>query len=85
MLTKQEIRGRLATLIHEIAGVPLESISDAASVDQELQMSSLAFVELQVAIEDEYQIRIDPIQVVELNQFGAIADYVLHLTLEEAR
>jgi len=39
-------------------------------------MQSIAFVELQVAIEDEYQIQIDPIRVVELNEFGAIVDYV---------
>ena len=79
MPTNQDVKSRLAMLIHEIAAVPLESINDSASVDQELQMSSLAFVELQVAIEDEYQIQIDPIQVVELNRFSAIADYVLAL------
>jgi acyl carrier protein len=77
--TGQAIRKRLAHLIHEIANVPLEQITDSATVDGDIQMESVAFVELQVAIEDEFQIEIDPIQVVELNRFGAIADYVHHL------
>ena len=76
MPTKDEVREQLARLINEIARVPLKSITDEATVDNQLQMESVAFVELQVAIEDEYQIEIDPIRVVELNQFGAIVDYV---------
>ena len=64
----------MVDLIHEIAGVPVERITDQATVDDELQMQSVAFVELQVAIEDTYEIQIDPIQVVELNEFGAIAN-----------
>ncbi|MBI4515140.1 MAG: acyl carrier protein [Deltaproteobacteria bacterium] len=74
--TRQAVRKRLAILMHEIAGVPLEQITETASVDNEIQMESVAFTELQVAIEEEYQIEIDPILILELNGFGAIADYV---------
>ncbi|MCK6553851.1 acyl carrier protein [Candidatus Binatia bacterium] len=70
------MRDRLAQLLGEIGGIPAESITDAAGVDDQLQMSSLAFLELQAALEDEYEIQIDPIQVVELNQFGRIVDYL---------
>lgn len=70
----------MASLISEIASIPAEQISDMATVDDQLQMNSVAFVELQVAIEDEYDIQIDPIRVVELNQFGAIVDYILQCT-----
>ena len=45
-------------------------------------MESVAFVELQVAIEDEYAIEIDPIRIVELNEFGAIGDYVYSLAVD---
>jgi acyl carrier protein len=75
-VTRAEVRDRISSLIHEIAAVPRERITDQATVDNELQMQSVAFVELQVAIEDEYEIQIDPIQIVELNEFGAIVDYV---------
>ena len=74
--TRDQVAERLATLINEIAKIPLEQITETATVDEELQMQSVAFVELQVAIEEEYNIQIDPIQVVELNEFGAIVDYV---------
>jgi acyl carrier protein len=74
--TRDEVRRRLVELIHEIAGIPLERITDEATVDDELRMQSVAFVELQVAIEDTYEIQVDPIQVVELNQFGAITNYI---------
>jgi acyl carrier protein len=74
--SRNEVKDRLASLLNEIGGVAIERITDDATVDDELQMSSLAFVELQVALEDEYDIQIDPIQVVELNGFAAIVDYV---------
>jgi acyl carrier protein len=73
---RSEIRDRLVRLMNEIAKIPVEQITDAATVDEELHMESVAFVELIVAIEEEYQVEIDPIRVVELNQFGPIVDYV---------
>jgi len=83
--TVAEVRERLACLINEIAGVPKIRITDSATVDDDLQMQSVAFVELQVAIEEEYQIQIDPIEVVELNQFGAIVDYVHRCIVPQKR
>jgi acyl carrier protein len=81
-LTRADVSQRLACLINEIAGTPIERVTDEATVDEELQMQSVAFVELQVAIEDEYQIQIDPVHVVELNQFAAIVDYVYNCAVK---
>lgn len=74
--TRQQIRARLAQLLCEIARVPLEMILDTATVDHELRMESVAFIEIQVAIEEEYEIQLDPIYLVELNSFGAIVDHI---------
>ena len=74
--THHEVRQRLASLLTEIAKIPTERITDSATVDEDLQMQSVAFVELLVALEEEYQIEIDPLMVVELNDFGRIADYI---------
>lgn len=82
--TRQEVRDRLVTLVHEIAGVPVTRITDTATVDNEIELQSVTFVELQVAIEDEYNIQVDPIRVVELNSFGAIVDYIYSIILEGA-
>jgi len=77
---RQAVRARLASLINEIANIPLDDITDSATVDSELQMESVTFVELYVAIEDEYEVEIDPVQLVELNRFDAIVDYVYEKT-----
>ncbi len=74
--TRREVKERIASLISEIADVPRDLIRDGATVDRELRMESVTFVEIMVAIEDEFQIEIDPLFVVELNEFGAIASYV---------
>jgi acyl carrier protein len=81
---EREVRDRLACLINEIVGIPVERIQDDATVDGELQMQSVAFVELQAAIEEEYNIVIDPIHVVELNKFGAIVAYICDCIASEA-
>lgn len=76
MPTKEDIRRTLVRLLNEIGQIPAEKVIASATIDEDLRLSSLAFVELQVAIEDEYDIQIDPVQVVELNEFGPIVDYV---------
>ena len=58
---------------------------DEATIDEQLQMNSLTFVELQVAIEDEYGIELDAVHVVELNRFDSIVDYVWELAAGAAR
>lgn len=82
--TRDEVRTRLTALVHEIVGVPPEQITDTATIDEQLQMQSVAFVELQVAIEETYNIQLDPIRVVELNAFGAIVDYVRECAAQSA-
>ena len=76
MVTRQEIRERMIRLASEITKIPLDEITDAASIDDELRMESVDFIELQVALEEEYEIEIDPIQVLQLNELGLIVDYV---------
>lgn len=77
--SKDEVRELLVRLLGEIAKIPREKIDDSSTIDGALQMESVAFVELSVAIEDELDIRTDPVAVVELNEFGAIVDYVFDL------
>jgi acyl carrier protein len=82
--SREGVRARVASLINEIAKVPLDQITEEATIDEQLQMQSVIFVELQVAIEEEYGIQVDLIHVVELNRFGPIVDYV-HQCTQEAR
>ena len=82
--SREAVRDRLRILVHEIARVPLETITEDATIDQDMRMESVAFVELQVTLEDDYGIELDAVEVVELNRFGAIVDYVHGLALESA-
>jgi acyl carrier protein len=82
--TREIVRERLRALVHEITGVPLDVVVEGATIDQELRMESVAFVELQVSLEDEFGIEIDAVHVVELNDFGAIVDYVHDLAVRAA-
>ncbi len=65
--------------LQDIAKIPPEIISDGACLDAELTMESVTLIEVQVAIEDAYDIEIDAIQVLELNEFTAIVKYISEL------
>ena len=81
-VTRGAIARRLADLLNEIAQIPSDQISDEATIDNQLRMESVQFVELQVALEDEYEIEIDAIRVVEVNHFAGIVEYLFELTRE---
>lgn len=82
--TREAVRQRFVELLNEVAGIDPSFAKDEATVDNQLQMKSVEFVELQVAIEDEYEIQVDPVQIVELNQLGAIVEYI-YQAIEAAR
>lgn len=75
-LSREQVRHRLTTLVSDIAKIPIDLITESSAFDGLLQMQSVAFVELQVAIEKEYNIEIDPVRIVELNDLMSITDYV---------
>jgi acyl carrier protein len=66
--------------VHEITGIPLDVLTEDATIDRDVRMESVAFVELQVALEDDYGIELDAVEMVELNRLGAIVDYLHGLT-----
>lgn len=60
-MAKADVRKLFATLLHEIGGIAPETIRDDAAIDGDLELNSVTFVELQVALEDELDI-IPPLQ-----------------------
>ena len=50
-----------------------DSITDSSALDEDIPLPSIQFIELQVAVEDIFDIQLDPVEVVERNTFGAIA------------
>ncbi len=75
----EEIRRLLVSTLEEL-GIPKEQITESATISDDLALESVAFVELQVALEDELGIEIDPVRVVELDELSAIVRYLCDLT-----
>ncbi len=77
----KDVRFLFAKYLSEVGRIGSAQIGLGATIDGELQMESVAFVELQVALEEQLGIEIDPVRVVELNEFGAIAEYLHSLVV----
>lgn len=78
-----DVRAILTKLLQEIAGIEPAAIRDDATIDGDLELNSVTFVELQVALEDDLDIVIDPVEVVERNRLGAIVGYLEALVAEQ--
>jgi acyl carrier protein len=75
-LTLEGVKGTLKALISEVCGIPREAIHDGTTIDEDIQMPSVVFVELQVAAEETFDMLLDPVELIELNTFGRIADAI---------
>jgi len=75
----EDVRRFLMLALQDIAKIPPEMIGDGACLDAELTMESVALIEVQVAIEDAYDVEVDAIHVLELNEFASIVKYISEL------
>jgi acyl carrier protein len=69
----EEVKATLRRLIGEITDLDPDSITDVSTLDEDIPLPSIQFVELQAAVEDIFDIQLDPVEVVERNTFGAVA------------
>ena len=70
--SRSQVEAQMIRLLHDIAGILPASVTPAATIENELQLQSVQFVELQVALEDEYDIELDPIQIVEKHDHSTV-------------
>lgn len=78
-VTRIEVGRFLKKLLTEMTKLMEDQISETSAIDGDLQMESVAFVELQVAVEERFDVQLNPIEIVERNQFGLIVDYIYSL------
>jgi acyl carrier protein len=62
--------------LQEIGGFRRDLLTDSARLDSELVMKSIVFVEIQVALEEDLDIEIDPLAVIELNRLDRVVAYL---------
>ncbi len=75
--TKEEIIAGLADIVNEIAGIPVEDVQVDKSFTDDLDVDSLSMVEVVVAAEEQFGVKIPDDDVKNLKTVGDAVDYIL--------
>ncbi|PJE94362.1 acyl carrier protein [Streptomyces carminius] len=74
--TKEEIVTGLAEIVNEIAGIPAEDVQPEKSFTDDLDVDSLSMVEVVVAAEERFGVKIPDDDVKNLKTVGDAVDYI---------
>jgi acyl carrier protein len=77
MATKDEVLAGLAEIVNEIAGIPAEDVELDKSFTDDLDVDSLSMVEVVVAAEERFEVKIPDDEVKNLKTVGDAVDYIL--------
>ena len=72
----QEILDGLATIVNEVAGVPVEDVQLDKSFVDDLDIDSLSMVEVVMAAEDKWGVKIPDSEVKNLKTVGDAVAYI---------
>ncbi|MFC8454888.1 acyl carrier protein [Kitasatospora sp. NPDC057223] len=75
--TKDEVLEGLAEIVNEIAGIPNEDVELDKSFTDDLDVDSLSMVEVVVAAEEKFEVKIPDDEVKNLKTVGDAVDYIL--------
>ena len=75
--TKEEILTGLAEIVNEIAGIPTEDVELDKSFTDDLDVDSLSMVEVVVAAEERFSVKIPDDDVKNLKAVGDAVSYIL--------
>jgi acyl carrier protein len=75
--TQEEILEGLANIVNEIAGIPVEDVELGKSFTDDLDVDSLSMVEVVVAAEESFEVKIPDDDVKNLKTVGDAVDYIL--------
>ncbi|WP_309646867.1 acyl carrier protein [Nocardioides sp.] len=76
MASKTEIQTDLAAIVEEIAGVPADDVQPDKEFIADLDVDSLSMVEIVVAAEEKFGVRIPDNDVKNLKTVGNAVDYI---------
>src|SRR3954453_1213581 len=77
MASTEEIRSSLAEIVNEIAGIPVEDVQLDKSFTDDLDVDSLSMVEVVVAAEERFDVKIPDDDVKNLKTVGDATSYIL--------
>ena len=72
----QEILEGLAVIVNEVAGVPVEDVQTDKSFVDDLDIDSLSMVEVVMAAEDKWGVKIPDSEVKNLKTVGDAVNYI---------
>jgi acyl carrier protein len=76
MASTEEIRAGLAEIVNEVAGVSAEDVQLDKSFTDDLDVDSLSMVEVVVAAESKFGVKIPDDQVKNLRTVGDAVSYI---------
>lgn len=76
MASTEEIREGLAEIVNEITGVPAEDVQIDKSFTDDLDIDSLSMVEVVVAAEEKFGVKIPDEEVKNLSTVGDAVSYI---------
>jgi acyl carrier protein len=76
MATKEEIVAGLADIVNEIAGIPTEDVQLDKSFTDDLDVDSLSMVEVVVAAEEKFDVKIPDDEVKNLKTVGDAVAFI---------
>ena len=75
-MSQQEILAGLAAIVNEVAGVPVEDVQPDKSFVDDLDVDSLSMVEVVMASEDKWGVKIPDEEVKNLKTVGDAVAYI---------
>jgi len=75
-MTEQEILAGLGEIVEEIAGVPADEVTPGKSFVDDLDIDSLAMVEIAVAAQDKFGVEIPDDQLKDLTTVQDVVNFV---------
>jgi acyl carrier protein len=76
MATTEEIRSNLAEIVNEVAGIPAEDVQMDKSFVDDLDVDSLSMVEVVVAAEEQFNVKIPDEEVKNLKTVGDAVAFI---------
>ncbi|MDQ4086313.1 MAG: acyl carrier protein [Actinomycetota bacterium] len=76
MATTEEIRSSLADIVNEVAGIPAEDVQMDKSFVDDLDVDSLSMVEVVVAAEEKFDVKIPDDEVKNLKTVGDAVAFI---------
>ena len=77
MATTEEIRGDLAEIVNEVAGIPADDVQLDKSLVDDLDVDSLSMVEVVVAAEEKFDVKIPDDEVKNLKTVGDAVNFIV--------